>query len=60
LEGEKALPPPNAPPGKEGTAEPDAQKKKGFFGKIVGIFKEEKPSNPPSPPPPPAEEKSPH
>lgn len=60
LEGEKALPPPNAPPGKEGTAEPDAQKKKGFFGKIVGIFKEEKPSNPPSPPPPPAEEKRPH
>ncbi len=58
LGGEKALPPP--PPG----AQPDAQagatanaaedpnkKKKGFFGKIAGIFKDDKPSNPPPPKP---------
>ena len=28
-----------------------AKKKKGIFGKFVGIFKDDKPSNPPSPPP---------
>jgi penicillin-binding protein 1B len=42
---EKALPPPTAnPPGQNGnsgtqTAEEEAKKKKGFFGKIVGAFK---------------------
>ncbi len=33
-------------------ATPD-KKKKGFFGKIVGIFKDDKPSETPPPPPPP-------
>jgi penicillin-binding protein 1B len=32
----------------------DPQKKKGFFGKIAGIFKEDKQSNPPPKPPEPA------
>lgn len=58
---EKPLPPPPAaPPGsQDANAAPDpAKKKKGFFGKFVGIFKDEKspqPSKPPenggSPPP---------
>jgi len=53
LGGDKALPPP--PPGVQpGTAvTPDVaaedpnKKKKGFFGKIAGIFKDDKPSNDP-------------
>jgi hypothetical protein len=53
LGGDKALPPP--PPGQNGTqangeatgADQDGKKKKGFFGKIAGIFKDDKPSNPP-------------
>jgi penicillin-binding protein 1B len=59
LGGEKALPPP--PPGSEAgaqatngtstTGEDPAKKKKGFFGKITGIFKDDKPSNPPPPKP---------
>ena len=64
LGGEKALPPPApgtqqpAAPGEgaknaEGNA--DQQKKKGFFGKLAGIFKGDKPSNPPNPPPKPPE-----
>jgi penicillin-binding protein 1B len=44
-----------APPPNSGALDPaseEAKKKKGFFGKIVGIFKEDKPSNPtPSKPP---------
>src|SRR6266481_1390694 len=50
LGGDKALPPP--PPGTQpgapasATAE-DPKKKKGFFGKIAGIFKDDKPSNDP-------------
>jgi len=63
LGGDKALPPP--PPGSQnGTqaggatqdanaANQDGNKKKGFFGKIVGIFKDDKPSNPPPNPPEP-------
>jgi penicillin-binding protein 1B len=49
LGGEKALPPP-APPGSPQGTEAGAQepKKKGFFGKIAGIFKDDKPSNPPA------------
>ena len=31
----------------------DPKKKKGFLGKIVGIFKDDKPSSQPTPPPPP-------
>jgi penicillin-binding protein 1B len=59
LGGDKALPPP-APPGgpadsaaKDANATgPDGKKKKGFFGKIAGIFKDDKPSNPPPNRPP--------
>ena len=58
LGGEKALPPPppgaqtGAPPGPAGTAAEDpSKKKKGFFGKIAGIFKDDKPSNDPPPKP---------
>jgi penicillin-binding protein 1B len=61
LGGEKALPPPG-PPGQNGNqisgatqdanaADQDGKKKKGFFGKIAGIFKDDKPSNPPANPP---------
>jgi penicillin-binding protein 1B len=42
---EKPLPPP--PPG----TTPDAQKKKGFFGKIAGIFKDDKNDKSAAPPP---------
>jgi penicillin-binding protein 1B len=46
LGGEKPLPPPGTATGTQaGAQEP---KKKGFFGKIAGIFKDDKPSNPPS------------
>src|SRR5438445_610407 len=56
LGGEKALPPP--PPGTQpgtvvNTSGEDPKKKKGFFGKIAGIFKEDKSSN--NPPPKPAD-----
>jgi penicillin-binding protein 1B len=63
LGGEKALPP--APPGTQNGTQPgaaiqdangtdqDGKKKKGFFGKIAGIFKDDKPSNPPANPPAP-------
>ncbi len=45
--GDKALPPPAS--AQNATQDPNAtgEKKKGFFGKIAGIFKEDKPSNPP-------------
>ena len=51
LGNDKVLPPPPAGAGSEVAAE-DAKKKKGLFGKIVGIFKEDKSSNstPPKPP----------
>jgi penicillin-binding protein 1B len=61
LGNDKVMPPP--PPGTQapatGTANAaspdsktqDAAKKKGFFGKLAGIFKDDKPSNPPSKPP---------
>jgi penicillin-binding protein 1B len=56
--GDKALPPP--PPGAQAGAAPGSpaaedpnKKKKGFFGKIAGIFKDDKTSN--DPPPKPAE-----
>jgi penicillin-binding protein 1B len=55
--GEKPLPPPV--PGQTGTtatagqdASQQGQKKKGFFGKIAGIFKDDKSSNPPPKPQP--------
>jgi len=52
--GDKPLPPP--PPGAQTSADgqtpSDAdKKKKGFFGKIVGIFKDDKSSSKPSKPP---------
>jgi penicillin-binding protein 1B len=54
LGGNKALPPP--PPGaatdaQAGNPEDPAKKKKGFFGRLAGVFKDDKPSNPPSKPP---------
>jgi penicillin-binding protein 1B len=50
LGGEKALPPPGTP-GDQSAASQDQQKKKGFFGKIVGIFKGDKAATPaPNPP----------
>ncbi len=54
LGGDKALPPPVPPGGAaqdSNATEQDGKKKKGFFGKIVGIFKDDKPSNPPPNPP---------
>src|ERR1700738_5116753 len=60
LGGEKALPPP--PPGTQPGTQPENEanatvqdpnkKKKGFLGKIAGIFKDDKPSNNPPPKPP--------
>jgi penicillin-binding protein 1B len=44
--GEKVLPPPNSANGQDPQT-PDPQKKKGFFGKIAGIFKDDKTSTPP-------------
>jgi len=51
--GDKALPPPPAgTQAANGQAPPDGdKKKKGFFGKIVGIFKDDKSSPQPSKPP---------
>ena len=52
--GDKPLPPPpnGAQASNESQTGSDAEKKKkGFFGKIVGIFKEDKPSSQPSKPP---------
>jgi penicillin-binding protein 1B len=40
-----------AQPPNSGTAQQPEQKKKGFFGKIAGIFKDEKQSAPPPKPP---------
>jgi penicillin-binding protein 1B len=48
LGGEKPLPPPAAAGAQPGTqAGAEEPKKKGFFGKIAGIFKDDKQSNPP-------------
>ena len=53
--GEKALPPPNSANGQDlqnhDPQNPDSQKKKSFFGKIAGIFKDDKSSAPPPKPP---------
>jgi penicillin-binding protein 1B len=62
LGGDKALPPPPALGSPNGTqtggvtqnanaADQDGKKKKGFFGRVAGIFKDDKPSNPPADPP---------
>jgi len=51
--GEKALPPPvqgaNGQDAQATTQAQDAQKKKGFFGKLAGIFKDDKSSTPAKP-----------
>ena len=46
--GDKALPPPDSANAQDPNADP--QKKKGFFGKIAGIFKDDKSTPPPKPP----------
>ena len=49
--GEKPLPPNSANAQDQQNAQnADAQKKKGFFGRIAGIFKDDKSSPPPKPP----------
>jgi len=51
---DKVLPPPpaGAQPGQAATdPNQDPKKKRGLFGKFVGIFKDDKPSNPPADPP---------
>jgi penicillin-binding protein 1B len=55
--GDKPLPPVN--PNGQDPQNPDSQKKKGFFGKIAGIFKDDKQSAPP-PKPPDAAQPAPH
>jgi penicillin-binding protein 1B len=58
LGGEKALPPPAANGNQRAAAQDpngtgtEDKKKKGFFGKIAGIFKEDKSSDPPPKPQP--------
>ena len=50
----KVLPPPNPPQAanaQDGQT-PEPQKKKGFFGKLAGLFKDDKSSTPPPPKPP--------
>jgi penicillin-binding protein 1B len=56
--GGKPLTPPNAANGQD-PQNADPQKKKGFFGKIAGIFKDDKSSTPP-PKPPDAAQPAPH
>jgi penicillin-binding protein 1B len=48
--GQKVLPPPTNSANGQDPQAPDAQKKKGFFGKIAGIFKDDKSSAPPPKP----------
>jgi penicillin-binding protein 1B len=52
--GAKPLPPPDSANGQDtqnGDPQNSGQKKKGFFGKIAGIFKEDKSAAPPAKPP---------
>jgi penicillin-binding protein 1B len=49
--GPKALPPPPNSANAQDPQTADPQKKKGFFGKIAGIFKDDKTSTPPPKPP---------
>jgi len=53
LGSDKPLPPPASAAQDSNAAGQDGTKKKGFFGKIAGIFKDDKPSNPPPTTPPP-------
>ena len=67
LGGEKPLPPPatetklpgSATAQSDATADETTKKKKGFFGKVAGIFKDDKSSNAASPSPPAASGNSP-
>jgi penicillin-binding protein 1B len=45
---QNVVPPPNPQTGQTTQNQPDQQKKKGFFGKIAGIFKDDKSSSAPS------------
>ena len=54
--GPKPLPPPNSANGQDPQ---NPQKKKGFFGKIAGVFRDDKSSAPP-PKPPDAAQPAPH
>lgn len=65
--GDKALPPPPAgaqagsQPGTDAdSGTPEQKKKKGFFGRLAGIFKDDKSSNNPPPKPPDSDGNSPH
>jgi hypothetical protein len=51
--GEKVLPPnPQAANGQDASQQQDPNKKKGFFGKLAGIFKDDKATTaPPAKPP---------
>jgi penicillin-binding protein 1B len=49
--GQSVLPPPSDGQAANGQDNADPKKKKGFFGKIAGIFKDDKPSAPVSKPP---------
>jgi len=53
--GEKALPPPNSASSQDSQngdpQNPNGQKKKGFLGRLAGIFKDDKSSAPPAKPP---------
>jgi penicillin-binding protein 1B len=51
LGNEKPLPPPGANQADAAGQDAAGQKKKGIFGKIAGIFKDDKSSNPPPKPP---------
>jgi penicillin-binding protein 1B len=59
LGGQKPLPPPDAAADDPNSPNAEGKKKKGLFGKITGIFREEKSSNPPQKPPE-ASTESPH
>jgi penicillin-binding protein 1B len=55
----KLLPPPNSANAQD-PQNADPQKKKGFFGKLAGIFKDDKSSTTPPPKPPDSSQSAPH
>ena len=55
LGGEKVLPPNPQPANGQDASQQDPNKKKGFFGKLAGIFKDDKGTAPPSKPPDPGQ-----
>jgi hypothetical protein len=61
--GPKVLPPPAQPQaanGQDPANQPDPKKKKGFLGKVAGIFKDDKSSAPVSKPPDSGQTEPPH